>query len=242
MLIPVMIGNRLNGWSEVPNLPPNWSGRSNNITIRRDNRCILASKLPNIFFTNHRSFFPKFHNFIELMKTLGLTLGLYSVVGQDVSLQPADQPGPEDPVERQNYTLHPAHLSEPDLPAERQDATLHPANQAVPEHPVEGQYATLQPANQLEPEHPVDGQDGTLHPANQRSQHPNRGKNEIRIPASHKQSQLHKKSFIDDLTLLEKIELSKLKEKERIIGPLDYHDRFNLTMAPEDSMSSKSRR
>ena len=38
------------------------------------------------------------------------------------------------------------------------------------------------------------------------------------------------------MTLLEKIELSKLKEKERIIGPLDYRDRFNLTMAPEDSI------
>jgi hypothetical protein len=75
-----MIENVINGWSEVPNLPPHWSGRSNNITIRRDNRFILASKLSNIFVTNYRSFIPKFHNFIELVKTQELTLGLHSEI------------------------------------------------------------------------------------------------------------------------------------------------------------------
>jgi hypothetical protein len=33
--------------------------------------------------TNHRSFFPKFHNFIELVKTLDLTLGLHSEIWED---------------------------------------------------------------------------------------------------------------------------------------------------------------
>ena len=46
----------------------------------------------------------------------------------------------------------------------------------------------------------------------------------------HDKSKLHKKSFIDDLTLLEKISLSNLVRKEKIIGPLNYHDRFNLTL------------
>jgi hypothetical protein len=50
------------------------------------------------------------------------------------------------------------------------------------------------------------------------------------LPLCHQQSKLHKKSFIDDLTLLEKISLSNLIEKNRIIGPLNFHDRFNLTM------------
>ena len=80
MSIPVVVGNRINGWSKEPNLPTSSNRRDNNITIKRDNRCILASKLPNIFVTNHRSFFPKFHNFIELVKTLDLTLGLHSEI------------------------------------------------------------------------------------------------------------------------------------------------------------------
>jgi hypothetical protein len=47
---------------------------------------------------------------------------------------------------------------------------------------------------------------------------------------------LHKKSYIDDLTLLEKILLSNLIEKEKIIGPLNWHDRFNLTL-PSDKFT-----
>ena len=35
------------------------------------------------------------------------------------------------------------------------------------------------------------------------------------------------------MTLLEKISLSKLIQKERIIGPLNFHDRFNLTLPPD---------
>ena len=45
-------------------------------------------------------------------------------------------------------------------------------------------------------------------------------KDEPPPPPCHSASKLHKKSFIDDLTLLEKISLSYLIEKNRIIGPL----------------------
>ena len=55
-------------------------------------------------------------------------------------------------------------------------------------------------------------------------------------PLCHQKSKLHKKSFIDDLTLLEKISLSNLIEKKRIIGPLNYHDRFNLTLPHQKSI------
>jgi hypothetical protein len=68
-----------------PTFPNNNAGftghnRRNNIVVRRDNRCILASQLPTVFVTNHRSFFPKFNNFIDLMKTHSLTLGLHSEI------------------------------------------------------------------------------------------------------------------------------------------------------------------
>ena len=55
-------------------------------------------------------------------------------------------------------------------------------------------------------------------------------------PLCHKTSRLHKKSFVDDLTLLEKILLSHLIEKERIVGPLNYHDRFNPMLPQEKSI------
>ena len=58
----------------------------------------------------------------------------------------------------------------------------------------------------------------------------------IKLPVCHNIQKLHKKSFIDDLTLLEKISLSKLIEKEKIIGPLNFHDRFNLTMPESESI------
>ena len=47
---------------------------------------------------------------------------------------------------------------------------------------------------------------------------------------------LHKKAFVDDLTLLEKISLKDLEKKDRIIWPLYYHDRHNLTMPPHKSI------
>ena len=69
------------------NLPEGWKSthnkRSNNITIKRNKNYILASHLPTIFVTNHRSFFPKFKNFTEVMKTLNFTLGLHSEIWED---------------------------------------------------------------------------------------------------------------------------------------------------------------
>ena len=53
------------------------------------------------------------------------------------------------------------------------------------------------------------------------------------MPPCHNQSKLHKKAYVDDLTMLERISLSSLITKERIIGPLNWHDRFNLTLPPE---------
>ena len=55
-------------------------------------------------------------------------------------------------------------------------------------------------------------------------------------PLCHKKENLHKKSYIDDLTLLEKISLSQLIQKYRIMGPLDFHDRFNLALPPDKSI------
>jgi hypothetical protein len=47
---------------------------------------------------------------------------------------------------------------------------------------------------------------------------------------------MNKESYIDDLTLLEKISLSDLVEKPRIIGPPPFHGRFHLTLPPERSI------
>ena len=55
-------------------------------------------------------------------------------------------------------------------------------------------------------------------------------------PPCHNKKKLHEKSFIDDLTLLEKISLSNLIRKETIIGPLDWHDRFKLSLPAEKSI------
>ena len=45
-------------------------------------------------------------------------------------------------------------------------------------------------------------------------------------------SKLNKEAYINDLTMLEKICLLDLVEKNPIIGPLDFHDRFHLTLPP----------
>ena len=79
------------GWNvrmhQGQNLPSGWmirdkagNPKNNNITVKRDNRCLLASKLPTVFVTNHQSFSPKFRNFLDAMLTLGLTLGLHSEI------------------------------------------------------------------------------------------------------------------------------------------------------------------
>ena len=80
--IEVVIGNRYEGWKDKGSMHAGWN-TNNTTTVRRDNKRILASKLPTIFVTNHRSFFPKFHNFVNVMKTLDLTLCLHSEVWED---------------------------------------------------------------------------------------------------------------------------------------------------------------
>ena len=74
-VIQVIVGNRTEGWNINKAHPNEWRMRSNNITVKRDNRLLLANKLPTVFVTNHRSFFPKFSNFVDMMQTRGLTLG-----------------------------------------------------------------------------------------------------------------------------------------------------------------------
>ena len=53
------------------------------ITIKRDNRKLLALSLPSIFVTNHRSFFPKFRNFLDEMLEMNMVLGLHSEIWED---------------------------------------------------------------------------------------------------------------------------------------------------------------
>ena len=55
-------------------------------------------------------------------------------------------------------------------------------------------------------------------------------------PLCHNTSKTHKNSYIDDLTLFEKVSLKDLVEKKRIIGPLNYHDRFNLELPANKSV------
>jgi hypothetical protein len=57
-----------------------------------------------------------------------------------------------------------------------------------------------------------------------------------KLPLCHARNKTHKKSFVDDLTLLEKISLSSLIEDKPFIGPQPYHGRFNLTQPPNESI------
>ena len=81
-LIQVITGiHQPSGWWDNQTLPQGrWQQTTNNTTIRRDNRVLLAAQLLTIFVTNHRSFFPEFHNFIDAIKTLDLTVGLHSEI------------------------------------------------------------------------------------------------------------------------------------------------------------------
>ena len=92
------------------------------------------------------------------------------------------------------------------------------------------------------PRAPSLGQIPALHPATTSPSHPSLGQIAVQGPATcpeeyqvqpcQNKKNLHKKAYIDDLTLLERILLSRLIEKEKIIGPLNWHDRFNLTLPP----------
>ena len=75
--IPVIVGNR-------PAVAASSIPRTNSrVTIRRDNRTLLALSLPSIFVTNHRSFFPKCKNFLDEMFELNMQLGLHSEIWED---------------------------------------------------------------------------------------------------------------------------------------------------------------
>ena len=50
------------------------------------------------------------------------------------------------------------------------------------------------------------------------------------------QDKLHKKSYVEDLTLIDKISPSDQLQNKRLLGPLDYHHRLNLTLTPEKSI------
>ena len=49
------------------------------------------------------------------------------------------------------------------------------------------------------------------------NENPSIRKTSIYLPPCHTKESLHKKTFVDDITLLEKIQLSKLRDKKRII-------------------------
>ena len=73
------------GWGNEQDPPEGWINNTSCSTKRGpkgkgNKKFILASFLPTIFVTNHRSFFPKFHNFLDAMKMVGLTLGLHSEI------------------------------------------------------------------------------------------------------------------------------------------------------------------
>jgi hypothetical protein len=119
--------------------------------------------------------------------------------------------------------------------------------QTPPEDPAPCTFQSLE--NSQNSQLPSSGQEPAPCPPSDQAEHPLLRKNLVQgplnhpreyqdseIPLCHQKQNLHKKAYIDDLTLLEKISLAKLIEKERIIGPLDWHDRFNLTMPPSKSI------
>ena len=56
------------------------------------------------------------------------------------------------------------------------------------------------------------------------------------VPLCQNTAKTHKKAYIDDLTLLEKISLQDLKKEVRIIGPPQFHGRFHLELPPQKSI------
>jgi hypothetical protein len=118
------------------------------------------------------------------------------------------------------------------LPALRQKTVIHPAGDI---HGPELQQLT-EVSHIDELESPTPGQEQATVPATQDPETPSLRQNPTPLPLCHSQDKLDKKSFVDDLTLLERISLSNLRTKERIIGPLDFHDRFSLYLPPSMSI------
>ena len=179
---------------------------------------------------------------------------------QDTMLCPTNQnETTQDPTTGQNITpLTVSHFGNFHDPNGGQEATLLLSNQITsPLDPVRGQSRVDQPVGPQEQsaQHPtlhqnMSNQSGrlslpdslqtpalqTFHPTAEPlhgpSECPTRRQEAMNLPACHAKSKLHKKSFIDNITLLEKNFIVKTKRK----GPLDFHDRFNLTLPPEDSI------
>ena len=127
------------------------------------------------------------------------------------------------PAPRQEATLtptkYPIQLLE--APAPREEDTLLP----IKNHTHTSDSPALRQEDALQP---------TMNPILPQENPAQRQQDDI-TPLCYQSAKLHKKMFIDDLTLLEKISLSQLEEKLRIIGPQDFPDCFNLTMPAHKS-------
>ena len=80
---------------------------------------------------------------------------------------------------------------------------------------------------------PATQQEQAIFPIFGPDEDPAQGQNAMVLPPCHQKSILNKEAYIDDLTMLEKICLLDLVEKDPIIGPPDFHDRFHLTLPPD---------
>ena len=127
------------------------------------------------------------------------------------------------PAIRQNKTKPNAEEQRPLLASTQEEGQFPVVGQNVSQHQPEDQQQIQtstqgQTESELPEQLPAPRQEGGI------------------LPVCHSKAKLHKKSYIDDLTLLKKISLSDLIKKKRIIGPLDFHDRFNLELPPSKAI------
>ena len=77
MNIETIIGNRPDKCNTVERPP------SSNLLIRRDNKSVVASSLPNIWSANHRSLWPRFKNTLDELLELNAHIGFHCEVWED---------------------------------------------------------------------------------------------------------------------------------------------------------------
>ena len=166
----------------------------------------------------------------------------------------------EDPSLRQEGTIPPVteELQQQQDPSLRQEIALPPVTEGLQqgEHPTLRQEVALpaaieelqqeqDPSMRQEPAIPpvtkgLQQEEDSPLPQTRAAYGPDRNPSTRQegdvLPPCHNKNSLHKKAYIDDLTLLEKISLSKLIPKTRIIGPPNFHDRFHLKLPKEDSI------
>ena len=145
------------------------------------------------------------------------------VAGQEGPQAPATREEQVEGLQQGGFRQPVAGLEVPQAPATRQ-GQLEELQQGGSQQPVAGQEVPQAPATREEQLEEL--QQGG-------SQQPAAGQNTSQAPLCHRSGNMHKKSYIDDLTLLEKISLSDLIQKERIIGPPNFHDRFHLKLPPQ---------